>query len=145
MIYELFIDTNVIIDYLTNRKPFSKSAYHIFSLAEKGIVRLNISVISFTTIYYILRRNNSHQKIINSLSLLSRLCKVIPLDQNILDQAMKSDFSDFEDAVQYYSALQNKNCSTIISRNTKDFQSSIIKVMLPDELLNVNEFNPDFN
>jgi len=61
------------------------------------------------------------------------------VNQAILEQAMKSGFTDFEDAVQYYSALQNKNCSVIISRNTKDFQSSEIKVMLPDEFLKVSE------
>jgi len=57
------------------------------------------------------------------------------VNQTILAQAMKSDFTDFEDAVQHYSALQNKDCTMIISRNTKDFQFSEIKVMLPDEFL----------
>ena len=67
--------------------------------------------------------------------LLSGLCNVLPVNQTVLEQAMKSGFSDFEDAVQYYSALQNRNCSIIISRNTKDFHSSIIKVISPDEFL----------
>ena len=137
--YEIFLDTNIVIDYLTNRKPFSQSALRLFSLAENGKLRLNISAISCTTIYYVLRKNNSHHAIMQSLMLLSNLCNILPVNQVVLDQAMKSGFADFEDAVQYYSALQNKNCSTIISRNTKDFQFSVIKVMSPDRFLKVNE------
>jgi len=136
---EIFLDTNIVIDYLINREPFSQSALRLFSLAENNKIRLNISAISYTTIYYVLRKNNSHQAIIQNLVLLSGLCNVLPVNQAILDQAMKSGFTDFEDAVQYYSALQNKNCSVIISRNTKDFQFSEIKVMLPDEFLKVSE------
>ena len=132
---ELFLDTNIIIDYLTNRTPFSKSALRLFSMAENSIIKLNISAISFIIIYYVLRKNNTHQAVIQNLLLLSRLCNVIPVNQIILEQAMKSDFTDFEDAIQYYSALQNKNCSVIISRNVKDFRTSAIKVMLPDEFL----------
>lgn len=71
--------------------------------------------------------------------LLNGLCNILPVNQSILEQAMQSDFADFEDAVQYYSALQNKNCSVIISRNTKDFQSSALKAMLPDEFLKINK------
>jgi len=132
---EIFLDTNIVIDYLINREPFSQSALRLFSLAENRKIQLNISAISYTTIYYVLKKNNSHQEILQNLILLSSLCKILPVNQIILEQAMKSDFSDFEDAVQYYSALQNKNCSIIISRNTKDFRSSTIKVMLPDEFL----------
>jgi len=135
----IFLDTNVLIDYLTNREPFSKPAFRLFSLAEKGKIQLNVSAISYTIIYYVLRKNNSHQAIIQSLILLSGLCKILPVNQTVLEQSMKSDFLDFEDAVQYYSALQNKNCSAIISRNAKDFRSSAIKVMLPDEFLKANE------
>jgi len=136
---EIFLDTNIVIDYLTNREPFSKMALRLFSLAENNKVRLNISAISFTIIYYVLRKNNSPESIIESLVSLSGICNVMPVNQTIIDQALRSDFKDFEDAVQYYSASQNKNCSAIISRNKKDFQSSEIKVMLPDEFLRINE------
>ena len=139
MMKEVFLDTNIVIDYLTDRKPFSQSVFRLFALAEKGKIRLNISAISFTIVYYVLRKNNSHRAIIQNLMLLSNLCNVLPVNQMIIDKAIKSGISDFEDAVQYYSALQNKNCSVIISRNTKDFQSSVIKVMLPDEFLKTNK------
>jgi len=135
---EVFLDTNILIDYLTNREPFSQSALRLFSLAENKKIQLNVSAISYTIIYYVLRKNNSHQEIIRNLLLLSRLCVILPVSQIVLEQAMKSDFTDFEDAVQYYSALQNINCSVIISRNAKDFRSSVIKVMSPNEFLKVN-------
>jgi predicted nucleic acid-binding protein len=134
---ELFLDTNIVIDYLINREPFSKSALLLFSLAENGEISLNISAISYTTVYYVLRKNNSHQTIIQNLILLSSLCNILPVNQTVLEQAMKSDFIDFEDAVQYYSALLNNNCSVIITRNAKDFKSSEIKVMTPDEFLKI--------
>ena len=134
---EVFLDTNVIIDYLTSREPFSLSALRLFSLSENNKIRLNISAISYTIVYYVLRKYNSHQIIIQNLALLSRLCKILPVNQTVLDQVMKSDFTDFEDAVQYYSAMQNKNCTIIISRDAKDFQSSTIMVISPDDFLKV--------
>ena len=135
----VFLDTNIIIDFLTNRVPFSQSALKLFNLAENGKLELNISSLSFTTIYYVLRKNNSHKAILNSLILLLDLCNVLPVNQSIIEQSIKSGFTDFEDAVQYYSALQNKNCSVIISRNAKDFKSATLKVMLPDEFLSINK------
>jgi len=135
---EIFLDTNIVIDYLTNRKPFSKTALRLFALAENKTIKLNISAISFTIIYYVLRKNNSHKSIIENLISLSDLCNIILVNRNIIEQALKSDYTDFEDAVQYCSALQNPNCSTIITRNIKDFQPSTIKVMLPDEFLRIN-------
>jgi predicted nucleic acid-binding protein len=136
---EIFLDTNVIIDYLTKREPFAKPALALFSLAENQQLKINISAISHTTIYYVLRKNNLHQVIIQNLSLLSSLCCVLPVNQGVLEQAMQSDFMDFEDAVQYYSALQNKKCSVIITRNVKDFRSAKMAVMTPDEFLKVNQ------
>jgi hypothetical protein len=85
-----------------------------------------------------LKKNNLRQNIINSLTLLLGLCSIFPVTQFVLEQAMKSDFSDFEDAVQYYSALQSKKCGVIITRNVKDFRLSEIAVMTPDEFLKVN-------
>jgi len=135
---EIFLDTNIIIDYLTSREPFSKMALRLFSLAENNKIRLNISAISFTTVYYVLRKTNSHEMVIKNLMLLSGLCNIIAVNRNILEQALKSNFKDFEDAVQYYSALHNKNCKIIISRNIKDFQLSELEVMLPEEFFRIN-------
>jgi predicted nucleic acid-binding protein len=138
---EVFLDTNVIIDYLSRREPFAKSALALFSLAESHRLKIDISAISHTTIYYVLRKNNLHQTIIKNLTLLSGLCCVLPVNQVVLAQAMQSDFRDFEDAVQYYSALQNKKCCAIITRNPKDFTDARIAVMTPDEFLKVNLYH----
>ncbi|GHV67193.1 PIN domain-containing protein [Bacteroidia bacterium] len=134
---EIFLDTNVVLDYLTKREPFAKPALALFSLAESNHFKINISAISHTTIYYILRKVNSHQEIIENLTVLSDLCCVLPVDKMVLDQAMRSGFMDFEDAVQYYSALQNPICDVVITRNVKDFRSAKIAVMTPDEFLKV--------
>lgn len=93
MTQEIFLDTNILIDYLTNREPFSQPALRLFALAENSKVRLSISAISYTTIYYVLRKNNTHRAIIQSLTLLSKLCNVLPVNQAILDRAMTSDFT----------------------------------------------------
>jgi predicted nucleic acid-binding protein len=109
-------------------------------LGESNLIKINISAISYTTIYYVLKKNNLHQAIIKSLVLLSNLCTILPINQAVLEQAMKSDFMDFEDAVQYYSALQNNQCKAIITRNVKDFKFTKIAIMTPDEFLKINQF-----
>lgn len=134
---EIFLDTNIIIDYLTNREPFAKSAFKLFALAESGELKMNVSAISYTTVYYVLKKNNTHQAIIDNLALLSSLCNVLPINKSVLEKAMKSDFADFEDAVQYYSALQNEKCKIIITRNSKDFKISQKLVMNSEEFLSV--------
>ena len=136
MIPQFYIDTNVLIDFLADRKPFSESATSLFDLAVKKKIKLYISAISYNNIYYILQRENkSHKKTIALLELLSEDCQILDATKTILLSAMRSDFKDFEVAIQYYSAKGQVGINAIITRNPKDFAVKDLAILSPDEAL----------
>ena len=133
----LFMDTNVLIDFLADRRPFSLSAGKLFTLALNKKIKIFISAISYNNIYYILKQHTTHKETIKLLTQLSDMTEVIGLHDKLLANALTSEFKDFEDAIQYYSALSNPRIDKIITRNTKDFKLSEIPVMTPDEVLSI--------
>ncbi len=136
MIPQFFVDTNVLIDFLADRKPFSESACILFDLAVRKKIKLFISAISYNNIYYILQRENkSHKKTIALLDLLTEDCHILDTTKSILQSAMHADFKDFEDAIQYYSAKSQAGIQAIITRNPKDFSVKDISILSPEEAI----------
>jgi predicted nucleic acid-binding protein len=127
-----FIDTNIILDLLADRKPFSENAEQLFILAEQKKIRLYCSIISFNNIYYILKKEIGHKKAISTLNIIKHHLQIIDFEKNTLLKAMDSEFNDFEDAIQYFSALTNPNIECIVTRNEKDFKHSTLLVLTPD-------------
>ena len=136
----LFIDTNVLIDLVIDKEPFVTYAREFFLIAEKKSIVLNISAISYNNVYYIIKKRLGRKKAKTAITLFWNITKCIPVDDKIIDQAMTSQFPDFEDAIQYYCALQIPKCEAIITRNIKDFKLSAIPVMYPESFW-VNEVN----
>ncbi|PZR28799.1 MAG: hypothetical protein DI535_05055 [Citrobacter freundii] len=135
----LFIDTNVIIDVLANRKPFSESAAKLFDLADKGKIHLMISALSYSTIYYIIKKTCTHKEMISLLKDLESLTETLDVTSDIISKSLTSDFKDFEDSIQYNTALANKKVNLIITRNVKDYKGSKLAVLTPDEVLSAIE------
>ncbi len=133
----IFVDTNVIIDFLANRKPFSVSAATLFNYAVAGKIKIYISAVSYNNIYYILRQSNAHTKTIKYLDALSEMTEVADVTKAIIKQSLKSSMRDFEDAIQYYCALGLSNIDCIVTRNSKDFKKSNLPVMSPEEVLSL--------
>jgi predicted nucleic acid-binding protein len=131
----LFLDTNVIIDFLANRSPFSITAAQIFNLAVSGKIKLYISAVSYNNIYYILRQSLSNIQTLKLLNDLCELTEVADVNKAIIKQSLKSEFKDFEDAIQYYCAIQLGKIDIIITRDTKDFKKSHLSVMNPEEAI----------
>jgi predicted nucleic acid-binding protein len=102
----LFIDTNVLLDFLAGRKPFSDHAEALFELRLLKKINIYVSAIFFNNLYRIMNRIGGHKKAIKHLTEPEELVAIIPLDNIIIQNALKSSFSDFEDAIQYYSALK---------------------------------------
>ena len=131
---KVFVDTDICLDLLSGRKPFNAIAERLFSLADLGKIRLCVSSLSFSNIDYILQ---SQYKINDSRKLLSRfktLVSVLAVDNKIIDLAISSDFTDFEDAIQYYTSMENK-INIFLTRNLKDYKKAIIQVMNPETFL----------
>ena len=129
---EIFIDTNILIDLVSEREPFSTYARELFIVGEEKSISINICAISYNNVYYIVRKHLGREKAQMSIKLISDITKCLPVDNTIIKQAMTSQFRDFEDAIQYYCALQIPKCEAIITRNIKDFKLSAIPVMRPD-------------
>lgn len=125
---KLFVDTNIILDLLARRTPFYDETARLFLLAEKGSVELSITAISVVNTHYVLKRQLSEEKVRTVLRDLRLLVKVLPVDQKITDLALNSELRNYEDAIQYHTALEY-NQEVIISRNLKDFKLSSIPVM----------------
>jgi len=98
---------------------------------------LFISALSYSNIYYILRKHYSHKNLISILKDLEAIIKTAPVTDQIIHKALHSNFKDFEDAVQYYTAISNKKMEVIVTRNGKDFLNSEIQVLTPDEALKI--------
>jgi predicted nucleic acid-binding protein len=130
-----FLDTNVIIDFLADRKPFAEAAAHLFSLALDNKLKIYCSAISFNNIYYLIRQTHTHSITVGLLDEIFEMTEIISVGEKIINQSLKSDFRDFEDAIQYYCALTIIRMDCIITRNTKDFKKSRIPVLSPIEAL----------
>lgn len=121
------IDTNVIIDMLLDRED-ADAACAVIDAAERGEIKLHICALSFTNIYYSLRKYLSREERISCLTQLSELIATIPVDGHIIREALLSGWKDFEDAVQYFAARSQPEITGIISRNVKDFKLSELEV-----------------
>jgi predicted nucleic acid-binding protein len=131
---KLLVDTNIILDLLAKRNPFYYAAGRLFTLADHGKVELLVSALSFANTHYILSRQLPDKDSRKVLRNLKSLVNTVSLDDNIIDLALNSDFKDFEDALQYFSAIEY-TADAIITRNQKDFKLAQIPVMSGQEYL----------
>ncbi len=132
---DLFIDTDVIIDFLIDRKPYSREAAVIFTLIEEKKLRGCVSSLSFSNLYYVLRKVESHNKVLAKLGSISEIISILKVDQQTIKNALDTGFPDFEDSIQYCCARDHKRIDVLITRNTKDYKNSGIPVMTPADFL----------
>lgn len=134
MVHFLF-DTNVVLDFLMDRKPFSVHSAHLFTAADKGKLKAYVSAISFNNSYYVIEKSEGHKKAIYLIEQMESMFKTIDLTSLIINNAIKSGFSDFEDAIQFYSALSESKIQAIVTRNVKDFKSKDILILTPEQAI----------
>jgi predicted nucleic acid-binding protein len=130
----IFLDTNVILDLLAQRVPFFDSIARLATLADQNKLTLVASPLSFTTVDYVLNQYESSESVLSKLRKFKIICEVCEVNEEIIEKGLTSNFKDFEDSIQYYTALQS-NCSIIITRNSKDFKNSTIPIMTAEEYL----------
>ena len=131
----IFLDTNVVIDFLADRRPFSIDAAQLFDLAIEEKIRIYISAVSYNNIYYILRRSLTSNATIKLLDDLASMTEIADVTDVVIRKSLKTDFKDYEDAIQYYCALNIPEIELIVTRNTKDFKKSTIAVLTPAEAI----------
>jgi len=131
---KLFIDTNLLLDVLAERKPFYASAARVWSLCETRACEGLVSAISFNNVFYIVRRARNADVAHRALILMRNVFSSVAPDQQILNQAIDSDIPDFEDAIQFFSA-QRAGADYLLTRNAPDFPKTLLPIMAPDEFL----------
>ena len=131
----IFMDTNVVIDFLANRQPFSLDAARLFNMSVEGKIKIYISAVSYNNIYYVLRQSLTNNATIKLLESLADITEITDVNDQVIRQSLKTDFKDYEDAIQYYSALTIPNVDFIVTRNTKDFKKSSLPVLTSIEAI----------
>jgi predicted nucleic acid-binding protein len=131
----VFYDTNVLLDVILERSPFYSVSADVWTLAETGRADGYISAVSYTNTFYLVAAFRDSNFARESVSKMHGIFIPAAVDGRVISQAIDSDLNDFEDAVQYFSAL-HAGADCIVSRNVKDFpRRPAIPVLTPEELL----------
>ncbi|HEY3386949.1 MAG TPA: PIN domain-containing protein [Saprospiraceae bacterium] len=131
---KLFLDTDVILDFLLDRDDFSEASVFLLTLGDMGKITLFSSGLVFSNCYYILRKISSHSKAIDALQSLASFIQFTTIDHQVVQDALHSSFKDFENALQNSSATFS-GLKVLITRNGKDYRKSKIAVMTPEEYI----------
>jgi predicted nucleic acid-binding protein len=131
---KLFIDTNVLLDVIAKRVQFFPDSSAVWSLAESGQVTGLIASVSVTNIYYIVRKLSDHRTAMKAMVELRGIFTFAACDSQVMSQAIDARMPDFEDAVQYFSAL-HAGADVLVTRNPKHFPRSAVPVVTPTEYL----------
>lgn len=125
---KVFLDTNIILDFLAERADFYMPAAKVLTLADTKQIEIYTSPISISNTYYLLSKYENPRSALQKVGKFKLLCSMSILDDEVVEKAINSGFKDFEDALQYFSALAS-GCTLIITRNEKDFKNALIPVM----------------
>ena len=132
---KVLIDTDVILDFFFDRKPFSDHAAQILALCESNEITGFITSVIISNVYYLLRQTAPHEKVIKKLLQLTSIIEVLTTNKTIIIKALNSGFKDFEDALQNFSAEISGEIDLIITRNIKDFKNSSLGILTPENYL----------
>ena len=135
---KVFVDTDVILDLLAKRIPFFHFSAVLFTFAEMKKLELYTSPLVLANTFYILRKQLGNNEARNALRKLRILLHVIDSSESIIDKALNSDFTDFEDAIQYYTVLEH-GIKILLTRNIRDYKNASVIVQTPEEFLVTNK------
>jgi len=131
---KIFVDTNILIDLIAERKPFSKHAIEIFEQASENKIKLFASSHSIATTYYMLKKHIDEKDLRVIILELLDFVTVVAIDETIIKSGLRTKHKDYEDALQILAARTVDKIFCIVTRNIKDFKSSEIPVFSPDEV-----------
>ena len=132
----VLVNTNVLLDVLIRREPHYRASAQVWSLAERGKITAFISAISFNNVYYIVRKAENRTKAEDVLKLLRDTFDCVAPDAKIINQAIDSPCDDFEDAIQFHSAIR-VGAQVLLTRNPNDFPQPGASIATPEEFLKI--------
>jgi predicted nucleic acid-binding protein len=131
---KVFVDSDIVLDLLSGRQPHYNYAAELFSLADENSIKLYVSSLTFANINYILSKQVSAGQARKMLLKFKTLINVLSVNDKIIELALASDFHDFEDAIQYNTAIEN-GITTLLTRNLKDFKKAEIVILTAQQFL----------
>jgi predicted nucleic acid-binding protein len=131
---KVLLDTNIIIDDALEREPFWDASEQVLSLIEKGTIVGYISASTFSDLYYIIRKARGRDWTLTYLTQLVTFCQIATVNQTVITMAFTTNFKDFEDAIQYSTAVVNQ-LDGIITRNPQDFPVVTPRIITPEQLI----------
>ena len=131
---KVFLDSDVILDLLLDRQPFSAHAAVMFALAETARIELCTSTVSFLNVYYVAGTQCDRRVTDRLIRKLRSLLTLLPVTPKNIDTALAARSRDIEDYVQY-SCAQDNGMSFLVTRNLKDYPTKGIPVMTPEVFL----------
>lgn len=136
---KVLIDTDVLLDFFFDRKPFEKYATEVLSLCEEKKLQGYTTPVIISNVYYLLRKTAKHDIIVEKLKQLIFIIDIIKIDKEVVLNALNSEFKDFEDGLQNFSAIEYGDIEIILTRNIKDFKKSELAVLTPELYLKGKE------
>jgi predicted nucleic acid-binding protein len=133
----VFVDTNILLDVLGPRELFYAASSGIWTLAETGRINGYVSALSLPNVFYVIRRSGGLAAAREAVTTVRDVMGVVPLDSLIINQAIDSEMADFEDAIQFFSALRAE-ATALVTRNPKHFPGQDIPVLIPAEFLSMH-------
>lgn len=133
---KVFVDSDIVLDLLSGREPHYKYAAELFSMADENSIKIYVSSLTFANVNYILSRQLTAGQARKMLLKLKTIINVLAVNDKIIELALASDFHDFEDAIQYNTAIEN-GITTLLTRNLKDYKKADIAIMTAQQYLNI--------
>jgi len=131
----IIIDSDILLDFFLQRKPFLDESIKILSACEKRQAKGFVTGLIISNTYYLLRKHFQHKMIMADFKQLLVFLDVITIDKNAIIKAIDSEFTDFEDALQNFSAENHGSINAIVTRNIKDYKKSKLSVLTPEMFL----------
>lgn len=135
---KIFIDTDVILDVVFERRPFFNDSQKVLSLIEKNYFIGFTSSLILANCYYIISNNKNKNTAAKTVSKLRSIMTVLPFTDKEIGESLNSNFKDFEDGIQYFISINN-GLDTIITRNISDYKNVDIHIFMPNDFLNLEK------
>ncbi len=131
---KVFVDSDIILDLLAKRDPHYIHSSKLFTLIDKKEITAFTSPLIFANLHYLLRKLTSNISALKYLRKLKTLINILPTDEKVIEQALNSEFRDFEDAIQYFTAVNN-GINVLLTRNKRDYKKSKIPILTAEEFI----------
>ena len=130
----VFLDTDVVMDFLTKREPFALESMKLMEYGNRKQLELNISSLCLSNLYYFISRTENKTRAREKVKGMLKLVETLSVNKSTVEKAAYSEFKDFEDAIQNFCAAEH-GIQSIITRNVKDYAKSSLSIQTPKEFL----------